>query len=337
MYFRPGVDHTSKDVMRNEDYFYSEDDVLNNLRVSYGIINIAPSIKDGHDEDDSIGVGGRLRRTTKPALSASAEKENKKPLRAKRKDIEQSSPASSQASSVHTSVSNSRIKRAKTTSSSSSSATEAPTKRSRPSKNPLTTIREADENKIATAVAENADHCTDEQEQLTLEQAILLADRDLSANHDSMQPVGRKMETDMIYNQLVASINSLAGGSIYVCGSPGVGKTFSINGILKILTSMKTNQDNGDGNDEGPLRNDFMIIRGQGTSMGAAYQHLVCDPVNKAVFPFSEDRFAYFYHHTHKQHEFQAILILILLIFYARMYDTTACQNIVRRMIFTII
>ena len=119
VYFRNGITQNSSDVIRNEDYFYTQEDVLNNLRVNYGLLAMLPSI-DASKDDDSIGVVGRLRRTTRPALSTSAEKENKKPLKSKRKVSEQSSPASS----VGTSTSYRQGKRVKT-SNSSSSASEA--------------------------------------------------------------------------------------------------------------------------------------------------------------------------------------------------------------------
>ena len=196
-----------------------------------------PSNDAGKDDDDDIGVVGRLRRTTRPALSASAEKENKKPIKTKRKITDQSSAASSPASSVGTSVSSRQSKRVKT---SSNSNKEVSNKLGQSRKQPLRTIEEGEENKIDFGSDdEGTSHDQSQDGKLTFEEAVELADRDLSANHDILKPLGRESETSTIYNQLLTAINSLEGGSIYVCGSPGVGKTFTVNGVLKKMMVLR--------------------------------------------------------------------------------------------------
>ena len=249
VFFRANRSEWDLDLILNEDYFYEEEALLNNLRMAKGII-VFESI-DGRTSPQAVE---RPRRTgiVKPAITESARKETG------RKRKQQTSVAS--ASSEILSSSPLHVTRRNTKGSTDDC-----------SKRP----------KCVGDIGENTMDYTGKdgveiKSAFSLRELIARAEKDLAPNQYGQAPVGRDDEMEKIHSMLAVAAESFEGGSVYICGAPGLGKTFTINKVIERVMSERNKYENT------PI-----ILRGQGTCMTSSqepYSHLVLSTFNEDVF-----------------------------------------------------
>ncbi len=102
-------------------------------------------------------------------------------------------------------------------------------------------------------------------DKLTLREVIEVTKSALNGNTtDSL--IGRIEESEAIHNHIVSSVTSKRGITIYVCGSPGVGKTLTVS---TVLDSFLCDNQYVVSNPETNSRERFTVCRVQGTAVDA--------------------------------------------------------------------